>query len=84
MADVDVVIEKCIDQIFRNYDNDNSGFLDKGETKDLVVNIYKEMGDEDQFSDAEFEKLFKDFDEDGSESISKDEMKAFIKKMCGL
>jgi len=33
MSDIDGIIEKCIDDIWKTYDKDNSGFLDKQETK---------------------------------------------------
>ena len=29
MSDIDSIIEKCIDDIWKTYDKDNSGFLDK-------------------------------------------------------
>lgn len=29
MADIDSIIEKCIDDIWKQYDKDASGFLDK-------------------------------------------------------
>ena len=33
MADIDQVIKKCVDDIWSEYDKDNSGALDKAETK---------------------------------------------------
>ncbi len=40
MADIDAVINKCVDDIWREYDKDNSGELDREETKKFVGNTY--------------------------------------------
>ena len=45
MADIDAVISKCVDDIWREYDKDNSGELDREETKKFVSNTLKEMHD---------------------------------------
>ena len=33
MSEIDIVIAKCVDEIWSKYDKDNSGELDKNETK---------------------------------------------------
>ena len=45
MADIDAVIAKCVEDIWREYDRDNSGSLDKEETKTFVLNTLQEMSD---------------------------------------
>ena len=84
MSDIDGIIEKCIDDIWKTYDKDNSGFLDKGETRQFVKNTLTEMGETGDFSETDFDACFKEFDKDGNGTISKDEMKIFIKKVAGL
>ena len=84
MADIDAVIRKCVDDIWAEYDKDNSGSLDKDETKKFVQNTLSEMNDSGEFSEADFEACFKEFDKDGSGTIEKDEMAIFIKKVAGL
>jgi Ca2+-binding EF-hand superfamily protein len=84
MSDIDGIIEKCIDDIWKTYDKDNSGFLDKLETKAFVKNTLTEMGENGEFSEGDFESCFKEFDKDGNGTISRDEMKIFIKKVAGL
>ena len=84
MADIDAVIRKCVDDIWAEYDKDNSGELDKEETKKFVQNTLSEMADSGEFSEADFEACFKEFDKDGSGTIEKDEMAVFIKKVAGL
>ena len=59
MSDIDSIIEKCIDDIWKTYDKDNSGFLDKAETKQFVKNTLSEMGENGEFSEGDFEACFK-------------------------
>ena len=83
-ADIDTIIQKCVDDIWTKYDQDNSGFLDKEETKKFVKDTMQEMSDGGEWNDEEFDKCFKEFDKDGSGTIEKGEMTVFIKKVAGL
>jgi len=83
MSDIDSTIEKCIEKIWNTYDKDNSGFLDKAETKAFVKDTLTVMGENGEFYEADFEPCFKELDLDGSGAISKYEMKIFIKKVTG-
>ena len=84
MSYIDQVIKKCVNNIWGRYDLDNSGELDKTETKWFISDILAEMGDKDGFSEAEFEDTFNFFDVDKSGKIEKDEMCGFIKKIAGI
>ena len=79
MSEIDVVITKCVDEIWSKYDKDNSGELDKNETKQFVMDTLQDMADGAGFSDADFDQCFAEFDKDGSGNIEKDEMVEFIK-----
>ena len=57
---------------------------DKEETRKFVFDTLKEMSDDCQFSNEDFEKCFKEFDEDNSGTIEKQEMVVFIKRVAGL
>ena len=83
MADIDSVIRKCVDDIWAEYDKDNSGALDKDETKEFVKNTLSEMGINGEF-ETDFDACFAEFDKDKSGTIEKDEMAVFIKKVAGL
>ena len=84
-TDIDAVIQKCVDDIWTQYDADNSGSLDKEETKQFVKNTLADMAGQDgAFNDEDFEACFNEFDEDGSGYIEKNEMVVFIKKVAGL
>ena len=84
VSDIDIVIMRVVKEIWSEYDADNSGSLDKDETKLFVKNTLCEMGDGKGMSDAEFERCFEEFDEDGSGTIEKHEMIHFIKNITGL
>ena len=84
MSDLDKVIMRCVDDIWQQYDQDNSGELDKEETRQFVFETLREMSDDCQFSHEDFEKCFQEFDADGSGTIEKEEMVVFIKRVAGL
>merc|ERR1712072_1580320 len=76
MSDIDTVIAKVVEDIWGTYDKDNSGALDKEETKQFVKDTLKEMADgddNDEFNEEDFNKCFEEFDKDGSGTIEKDE-----------
>ena len=81
---IDSVINKCVDDIWAEYDKDGNGHLDKEETKSFVKKTLAEMAGGEEFSDDDFEACFKEFDKDGSGTIEKEEMAQFIKKVAGL
>ena len=83
-SEIDQVIAKCVDEIWAKYDVDNSGALDKEETKKFVQDTLSDMQDGAAFSDDDFDKCFQEFDNDNSGTIEKGEMVTFIKKVAGL
>ena len=82
--DIDSIIDQCIETIWTTYDKDNSGVLEKAETKEFVKITLQETGQSGEFSDQEFDACFQEFDKNGNGTISKDEIKIFIKKVAGL
>jgi len=82
--DVDAVIRKCVDDIWKEYNTNKSGSLNKEQTRKFVMDTLSDMQDGNEFTEADFEECFKEFDKDGSGSIDKDEMVFFIKKSAGL
>ena len=83
-TDMQAIIEKCVEDIWKEYDKDGSGALDKEETKLFVKNTLGEINYNGDFSEEDFEACFKEFDKDGSGTIEKDEMALFIKRVAGL
>ena len=81
---IDEVINKCVADIWTQYDTDGNGTLDKNETKEFVKKTLGEMDSNDDFSDEDFNACFAEFDKDGNGTIDKAEMALFIKKVAGL
>ena len=73
-TDIDVVIGAVVKEIWAEYDDDNSGSLDKDETKLFVKNTLCDIADGKGLSDEEFEQCFAEFDTDGSGTIEQIEM----------
>ena len=66
------------------YDIDDSGDLDKQETKKFVQDILGNIGSADELTQEDFDEVFATFDEDDSGTIEKEEMINFIKKLLGV
>ena len=81
-----MIIAQCVDEIWDVFDDDNSGFLDKEETKKFVESTMKDMNDDDHYelSEEDFEQTFAYFDVDGNGVIERAEMIKFIKKVSGF
>jgi Ca2+-binding EF-hand superfamily protein len=84
MSDIDDVIKKCVDDIWKDYGKKGSDSLSKDETRKFVMETLTSMKDDEGFTEADFEACFKEFDLDGSGTIEKEEMVTFIKKVSGL
>jgi len=84
MSDIDAIIRKCVDDIWNDYGKPGSNSLTKEEAKTFVSSTLKDIGDSENFTEADYDACFKEFDLDGSGTIEKDEMAKFIKKMAGL
>mmetsp|Transcript_17329 Transcript_17329/g.21858 ORF Transcript_17329/g.21858 Transcript_17329/m.21858 type:complete len:93 (-) Transcript_17329:107-385(-) len=87
MVDVDSVIAKCVEDIWEEYDNDNSNTLDKEECRRFIYTTIREFGGQkavETLSDEDFDLTFALFDSDGNGTIDKGEMVKFIRKTAGL
>ena len=79
-----IVLKRCVEDIWDQYDNDGNGVLDKEETKRFVVEQLEEIEEGRMFDDDDFDECFRNFDVDGSGTIDKLEMVEFIKKAAGI
>ena len=87
MVDVNEVIQKCVDDIWDEYDIDKNESLDRQECRRFILNTLRELTGtdmEETFNDDDFNFTFDLFDEDQSGTIEKREMVRFIKKVAGL
>ena len=77
--------DKAIEDIFKTYDRDSSGFLDKKETKAFMIQMLGELGmDATQMTDNEFDQIFHNFDKNHDNVIQKKEIKALVYALTGI
>ena len=85
---MDDVIKKCIDDIWDQYDTNQSGVLEKDQAKRFVKCTLTEFVGSAEinevWNEAVFESTFKDFDIEENNQISKSEMMHFIKKVADM
>ena len=67
-----------IEQVWNNYDDDNSGHLDLEETQQFIMDNIGKLSNEFQFNKEDITLIFQKFDNDGSGTIDKQEMIEFI------
>ena len=84
MPDFDQTVENAVEEIWRRFDLDNSGFLDRVESERMFTYILTEFGEAEEFTDADFRAAFREFDRNRNGRIGRDEMKLFIIKMADL
>lgn len=82
--DVDHIINKVIEELWDEFDDDGNGTLDIDETKAFVKTTLVEMGEKPDYTDQDFFECFKYFLPGNPQVITKLEMKIFIKKIAGV
>lgn len=79
------VFHKLIDDIWKTYDIDNSGLLDRIEMKSFFEEFIQQAGAAgEEYANQSFTEVFSKFDLNNSGTIDKVEMKVFLKKVVGL
>jgi Ca2+-binding EF-hand superfamily protein len=70
--------------IFKTYDRDSSGFLDKLESKKLVKEMLTNLGLRVTLKDQEYDQIFEKFDKNGDGVIQKAEVKDLVYAITNL
>jgi Ca2+-binding EF-hand superfamily protein len=65
------MINYVIDDLWAKFDNDNSGFLDKQETRLFVQEALEGVVDNEEFNEDAFEEVFIKVDTDKSGTVDK-------------
>jgi Ca2+-binding EF-hand superfamily protein len=65
------MINYVIEDLWAKFDNDNSGFLDKQETRLFVQEALEGVVDNEEFNEDAFEEVFIKVDEDKSGTVDK-------------
>ena len=77
------VIQQCVDEIWKEYDRDQNGYLDKEECKKFILSCVEEMkGVPAPAGDLDFDECFASIDIDANGNISKGEMINLFKKVA--
>ena len=74
-------VRELIDEIWAQYDQDNSGQLSKAEMRGFVVAYLTKVGEQNRLPEKQFNAIFASIDDNGDGQISKPEMKEFIDKI---
>ena len=85
-GNIDAVISQCVEDIWKEYDTDKNGTLDKEEARSFINKtlLAMEGPEKADYTDEDFAACFAEFDKDKSGTIDKGEMAQFIKKVAGL
>ena len=67
----------------KTHDKDSSGYLDKKETKEFIMELLENLGMKVSFSHETFDELYAICDKNGDGNIQKPEIKLIIYKMIG-
>ena len=70
-------IPDAVEEIWKKYDKDSNGYLDKSEMKVFIKDTMCELGEE--FPEEIFESVFKMYDANHDEKISREEMIEFTR-----
>ena len=65
------MINYVIEDLWAKFDNDNSGFLDKQETRLFVQEALEGVVDNEEFNEDAFEEVFIKVDTDKSGTVDK-------------
>ena len=78
------MIQNIVDKIWLEFDTDNSGFLEKDETRKFLQVVLKDMDVDDSYEDSRFEQTYAAIDANGDGVIKKEEMAYFIRMMLAI
>lgn len=73
-------MKKLMEEAFRKVDIDGSGFLERGEFEQVLVQIAKEIG-VDNPTRQEVDDILDEIDENGDNRISRDQFSDLIEKV---
>ena len=84
-ASIEKEIKRCVDDIWKKYDEDKNCKLDRKEVRRIVIDSLKVIGEDTKIvTDRDFDELFKTMDKKCTGAIDKDEMFSFIKMVSQL
>ena len=76
-----VKTQKWINKIWREFDRDGSGMLNRREIKKFIITVFEKTGQDTEISDEDFREFFHAVDITGDGRISKSEMQRYFMKL---
>ena len=73
-----------VEIIWREFDTDGNGTLDKQETRQFVNKFMSSQGVDENMDEEQYNEFFNNFDKDGSGCIEKPEIKKLLRQMLGI
>ena len=73
--------EQIIENLWNEYDKDNSGYLDKEEMMPLAKAALAQIGYNQEVDPAVCDAFFAEVDSDGNGQVDKDELMKFMKSL---
>ena len=70
-----------MEKIWRTFDADHSGELDKEESRNFLRTVLADCPPPNNYDESEFEAVFIEIDTNGDGLLDKEEMMNFIKKL---
>lgn len=77
----DRIYKQAVDSMWVLFDKDNSGSLDKPETKNFLQTVLENIPPPNNFDESKFEDTFHAMDKNGNGMVEKSEMVMFIKSI---
>lgn len=79
----DTQLQNAINDIFEQYDTDNSGYLDFQEVKRIITDAFRSMNAQRNISDADVKKFLGIVDKNSDGRITKEELFGIFKEIIG-
>ena len=77
----DRIYTDAVEKIWKNFDDDHSGELDKEETRNFLKTVLENCPPPNNYDESKFEATFIEIDTNGDGMVDKQEMITFIKKL---
>ena len=75
------IINQIVDKIWREFDKDGNGYLDRDETRLFLQSTMKDLDGEDAYDEAKFDETYDAIDANGDGLMEKAEMAFFIRAL---
>ncbi|EQC31991.1 hypothetical protein SDRG_10191 [Saprolegnia diclina VS20] len=77
----EAMIDRCIEDIWHTFDQDQNGYLDRDETRAFIDAMAEAMNGTTRL---DFDACFDEYDQNRDGRLSRDEMRVFVKQLMGL